>query len=155
MRVTLFFMAAAVLVLLFFAALQNPRAQESFPALAALDLRLKSWLGLEARPPNGSADFRLAKPDSRIAEIPDALPETEDCGPPPVNPWVQKGTVSPVAAERYEMALRIWEYCKQQGRKGKDTLPTYSPSRESRLEHQLDDYPEKEGSNATGALPAR
>jgi len=153
LRATLLFMVLVFLGLLFLLIIQVPQVQERFPSLGALDARIRGWAGFEA--PDTATDFRLAKPGTQLAELPESLPESEDCGPPPVNPWVQNAAVSPVEAERYELALRIWEYCKQAGRKGEDPLPTFSPSREIRPENHLNDYQNGKDNRGQGALPVR
>ena len=143
MRVFLIVMIILSLLFVLFLAVRSPQPQRGVSRVGAPGSALKRWLEDTEPGDQGASDFRLANPGSGLKDAPEPLYEAKECGPPPVNPWTQGPSVSPREAQRYELALRIWEYCKAGSHPGQDRLPTFSPP-ESNAFNNLPDEPPPE-----------
>jgi hypothetical protein len=153
LRVSLILMVILFLLFVSFVATQVPQVQEAVPLVKTFNSDLKRVLGLQGSAQNPSGEFDLANPGRTLKEVPDTLPEVKECGPPPENPWTRKEPVSPADAERYQLALQIWEYCKKESHSGGDKLPTFSPSGQDKPGNGLDSYPDDANTSAAEAPP--
>jgi hypothetical protein len=148
-------MVMVFLLLVLYVATQMPQVQEAVPLIKTFNSDLARFLGSKGPSSDASGQIGLANPGRSLKDLsePGTLPTMKDCGPPPENPWTSKGMVSPVDAERYELALRIWEYCKKERHEGGDSLPTFSPSGQEKPGDGLDSYPDETSTPAEETPP--
>jgi len=91
---------------------------ERFPFAHGISSRIKGWFRLGPEKPDPSSGFELASPEHVLPDA-DITNEGKDpCGPPPRGPWELNRPPMPADFERYMLASRIWDYCKQNAEKG-------------------------------------
>ncbi len=140
MRLAIFFTLIACVIFSFIVLDHFPELLQDAPGLERLHWKARDMLGLEVQDPTFLSDSEMSDPEKIYREQANLEEVSGSCGLPPDNPWA--GNTAPTEAdlERYQLALKIWDYCRQQAENVKSGSPL--PYAQKKAGRKLQDYPE-------------
>ena len=140
MRLAIFFTLIACGVFAFILLDHFPDLLQGAPALERLHWKTRDMLGLEVPDPTFLSDSEMADPEKIYREQASMEEVAGSCGLPPDNPWTRGIAPTEADIERYQLALRIWDYCRQRAEVGDSD--SSSPYERKSAGSKLQDYPE-------------
>ena len=114
MRVVIFFVLVACAVFAFIIVDQFPGLLEGLPEVQRFNWKVRDMLGLKVPDSAFLSDSELENPEKIYRQQTDLEAVSGACGMPPENPWAGNAAPSEADIERYRLALKVWEYCRQQ-----------------------------------------
>lgn len=147
MRLSLFLSVFILLIFGLVLVYQLAELPERFPFAHGFQSRIQGWFHPGSEQPGQESDFQLATPKHVLPDAQATNEGADTCGPPPAGPWELDHPPMPADFERYIIASRIWDYCRQNAGQAKEEgSPGLSRSRTNKAGNSLADYHRGEGS---------